>query len=84
MKTVASPLRRLGTWLAIGLLLVAAGSPYITAALTATASDPNSAVTRRADIEIGVFLAFIGLSVLAAGVLLYTWRAFRSPKAILD
>jgi hypothetical protein len=84
MNKSASPLRRLGTWLAIGLLLLAAGSPYITAALTATANDPTTTVTRRADIEIGVFLAFIGLSVLAVGMLLYTWRAFRQPRAIVN
>jgi hypothetical protein len=56
---------RVELWALIGALLLAAGLPYLSAALGWAATQDGTWITMRADIAVGVAIALLGSTILA-------------------
>jgi len=68
-------------WASIGVLAIAAGLPYCSAALAGAATQDDTSISVRADIAAGVLATWIGGTILAIVFLFWLWRRFRRSAA---
>jgi hypothetical protein len=74
---------RLGSirlWASIGVLVLAAGMPYCSAAVGWAATQDETTITVRADVAFGVLVSWIGSTILAIAGAVWTWRSWRSRR----
>lgn len=67
-------------WASIGVLVLAAGMPYCSAAVGWAATQDATSITVRADVAFGVLVAWIGWTILATAGALWTWRSWRARR----
>jgi len=70
-------------WASIGLLVLAAGMPYCSAAVGWAATQDETTVTIRADVAIGVLVSWIGWTILAISGAVWTWRSWRARREVV-
>jgi len=70
-------------WASIGLLVLAAGMPYCSAALGWAATQDETTVTIRADVAIGVLVSWIGWTILAVTGAVWMWRSWRARREVV-
>ena len=68
---------RIRIWASIGLLSIAAGMPYCSAALAGAATQDETTITVRADVAIGVLMSWIGVTILGVVFLFWAWKTLR-------
>ena len=68
-------------WASIGVLAIAAGMPYCSAALAGAAIQDDTSISLRADIAVGVLATWIGGTILAIVFVFWLWRRFRRAAA---
>jgi len=68
-------------WASIGVLVIAAGMPYCSAALAGAATQDDTSISVRADIALGVLATWIGGTILAIVFLFWLWQRFRRAAA---
>lgn len=66
--------------MSLGVLVIAAGMPYCSAALGWAATQDESSITIRADVAFGVVVSWIGCTILALAGLAWTWRSWRARR----
>jgi hypothetical protein len=64
-------------WALIGALLLAAGLPYLSAALGWAATQDESSITMRADVAAGILIALLGFTILAIVFIARAWTLVR-------
>jgi len=64
-------------WASIGVLAIAAGMPYCSAALTGAATQDDTSISVRADVALGVLVSWIGGTILVVVFLLWLWKRVR-------
>jgi hypothetical protein len=67
-------------WASIGVLVLAAGMPYCSAAVGWAATQDETTITIRADIALGVLVSWIGSTILAITGAVWTWRSWRARR----
>ena len=67
-------------WASIGVLVLAAGMPYCSAAMGWAATQDESTITVRADVAFGVLVSWIGSTILTLTGAVWTWRTWRSRR----
>ena len=70
-------------WASIGLLVLAAGMPYCSAAVGWAATQDETTVTIRADVAIGVLVSWIGWTILAITGAVWMWRSWRARREVV-
>ena len=73
-------IRSVELWASIGVLIVAAGMPYCSAALGWAAIQDETSITIRADVAFGVFVSWIGGTILAIAGVAWSWRSWRGRR----
>ena len=73
-------LRSVRLWASIGVLVVAAGMPYCSAAVGWAAIQDETTITIRADIAFGVLVSWIGWTILAIAGTVWTWQSWRGRR----
>ncbi len=68
-------------WASIGVLAIAAGMPYCSAALAGAATQDDTSISVRADIALGVLVSWIGGTILAIVFLFWLWKRLRRGAA---
>jgi hypothetical protein len=76
-------LRSIRLWASIGALALAAGMPYCSAALGWAATQDETSITIRADVAFGVFVSWIGSTIIALAGVAWTWRSWRSRREVV-
>ena len=72
--------RSIRRWASIGLLVLAAGMPYCSAAVGWAATQDETTITIRADVAFGVLVSWIGSAILAITGAVWTWRSWRARR----
>jgi len=72
--------RSIRLWASIGLLVLAAGMPYCSAAVGWAATQDETTITVRADVAFGVLVSWIGWTILAITGAVWTWRSWRARR----
>jgi hypothetical protein len=67
-------------WASVGVLVLAAGMPYCSAALGWAATQDETTITVRADVALGVLVSWIGWTILAVTGTIWTWRSLRGRR----
>ena len=67
-------------WASIGVLVLAAGMPYCSAAMGWAATQDETTITIRADVAFGVLVAWIGSTILTITGAVWTWRSWRARR----
>lgn len=75
--------RSIRLWASIGLLVLAAGMPYCSAAVGWAATQDETTVTIRADVAVGVLVSWIGWTILAITGAVWTWRSWRARREVV-
>ena len=75
--------RSIRLWASIGLLVLAAGMPYCSAALGWAATQDETTITVRADVAFGVLVSWIGWMILAITGAVWTWRSWRARREVV-
>jgi hypothetical protein len=73
-------LRSIRLWASIGVLVLAAGMPYCSAAMGWAATQDETTITVRADVAFGVLVAWIGSTILTITGAVWTWRSWRARR----
>jgi hypothetical protein len=73
-------LRSVRLWASIGVLVVAAGMPYCSAAVGWAAIQDETTITIRADVAFGVLVSWIGWTILAVAGTVWIWRSWRGRR----
>jgi hypothetical protein len=73
-------LRSIRLWASIGVLVLAAGMPYCSAAMGWAATQDETTITIRADVAFGVLVAWIGSTILTITGAVWTWRSWRARR----
>ena len=73
-------LRSVRLWASIGVLVVAAGMPYCSAAVGWAAIQDETTITIRADVAFGVLVSWIGWTILAIAGTVWIWRSWRGRR----
>jgi hypothetical protein len=73
-------LRSIRLWASIGVLVLAAGMPYCSAAVGWAATQDETTITVRADVAFGVLVSWIGWTILAIAGAVWTWRSWRGRR----
>jgi len=73
-------LRSIRFWASIGVLVLAAGMPYCSAAVGWAATQDETTITIRADVAFGVLVSWIGSAILAITGAVWTWRSWRARR----
>jgi Na+/melibiose symporter-like transporter len=68
-------------WASIGVLVLAAGMPYCSAALGWAATQDETSITVRVDVALGVLVSWIGWTILAIAGVLWGWKTFRRRRS---
>ncbi len=70
-------------WSAVGALVLAAGTPYCSAALGWAATQDDKFIYVREDVAMGVIVSWIGCTILAIAFVVWMWKRLRrrSPAA---
>ncbi len=70
-------------WSAVGALVLAAGTPYCSAALGWAATQDDKFIYVREDVAMGVIVSWIGCTILATAFVVWMWKRLRrrSPAA---
>jgi hypothetical protein len=69
-------------WASAGLLVLAAGMPYCSAAMGWAATQDETTITVRADVALGVLVSWVGWTILAITGAVWmrrSWRGRRKP-----
>ena len=72
---------RIRFWASIGLLTIAAGMPYCSAALAGGATQDDTSISVRIDVAMGVLMSWIGVSILTVVFLVWLFKAWRQAGA---
>jgi hypothetical protein len=72
--------RSIRLWASIGLLVLAAGMPYCSAAVGWAATQDETTITVRADVAFGVLVSWVGWTILAITGAVWTWRSWRARR----
>jgi hypothetical protein len=75
--------RSIRLWASIGLLVLAAGMPYCSAAVGWAATQDETTITVRADVAFGVLVSWIGWTILAITGAVWTWRSWRARREVV-
>jgi hypothetical protein len=75
-------IRSIRLWASIGLLVLAAGMPYCSAAMGWAATQDETTVTIRADVAVGVLVSWIGSTILAITGTAWTFRSWRARREV--
>jgi len=76
-------IRSIRFWTSIGLLALAAGMPYCSAAVGWAATQDETTVTIRADVAVGVLVSWIGWAIVAISGAVWTWRSWRARREVV-
>lgn len=68
-------------WSAVGALVLAAGTPYCSAALGWAATQDDKFIYVREDVAMGVIVSWIGCTILAIAFVVWMWKRLRRPSA---
>ena len=75
--------RSIRLWASIGLLVLAAGMPYCSAAVGWAATQDETTITVRADVAFGVLVSWFGWTILAITGVVWTWRSWRARREVV-
>jgi len=67
-------------WSAVGALVLAAGTPYCSAALGWAATQDDKFIYVREDVAMGVIVSWIGCTILAIAFVVWMWKRLRRPS----
>ena len=70
-------------WASLGVLVIAAGMPYCSAALGWAATQDETSITVRADVAFGVVVSWIGCTILALAGVSWSWRSWRERRGVV-
>ena len=68
-------------WSAVGALVLAAGTPYCSAALGWAATQDDKFIYVREDVAMGVIVSWIGCTILAIAFVVWMWKRLLRPSA---
>jgi Na+/melibiose symporter-like transporter len=68
-------------WAAVGALILAAGTPYCSAALGWAATQDDHYIYVREDVAMGVIVSWIGCTILAIAFVVWAFQRLRRRTA---
>jgi L-lactate permease len=75
-------LRSVRLWALIGVLVLGAGMPYCAAAVGWAATQDDTSISIRADVAMGVVIAWIGWTILTVALLVWSWKRLRRRRTV--
>jgi ABC-type multidrug transport system permease subunit len=64
-------------WSAVGALVLAAGTPYCSAALGWAATQDENFIYVREDVAMGILVSWVGFTILALAFVVWAWKWVR-------
>jgi hypothetical protein len=68
-------------WSAVGALVLAAGTPYCSAALGWAATQDDRFIYVREDVAMGILVSWVGCTILAVVLAVWAWKRLRRRTA---